>query len=187
MNVCRSTGTSNVACDINGIPTPIMQRVIELSDTPSFKRYICIVPLHWTTYKKNCLHFEAIVQCFYSHLWPICLFYIPCFLVFSGGIKWEHWPETSLSRKLHYANWLFSEWGKSIIIAGDNQRRTGGLFLKVTVFAKKTPSYVWQGPKYAAIHFINLYALFSALFWKIKFLCKWVYNTMALNLSTQHL
>ena len=107
MNVWRSTGTSNVACDINGIPTPIMQRVIELSDTPSFKRYICIVPLHWTTYKKNSLHFQAFVKYFLTHLWPMYPFYTTRkhqktkhFLVFSVGVKWEHWPEIGWAENL---------------------------------------------------------------------------------------
>lgn len=40
MNVWRSTGTSKVALDSNGLPTASKQRVIELSDVPSLVRYI---------------------------------------------------------------------------------------------------------------------------------------------------
>ena len=70
-----------------------------------------IVYLHWASpYTAaryfQLFHFQYVKWCkiinmyILGHFWPMLPFYTPRkhqktkgFLVFSGGIKWEHWPE----------------------------------------------------------------------------------------------
>ena len=84
---------------------------------------VCFVKTVWNDQKGiiKKSNFKNVMQHHITYFWPMFPFYTPRhqgiigFLVFSGDVKWEHWPEMGLYFALDQKDNLLSNWSLIIV------------------------------------------------------------------------